>query len=441
MQNLRFMPMLSLAVLWLSGGMVAAAADVGDTERTIAAHVDAQEQPAIALLERAVNINSGSLNPGGVRRAGELFGAEFESAGFSTRWVDGAPFNRAGHLIAEHPGQGPHLLLIGHLDTVFEPSSPYQKFERVDAHTARGPGVTDNKGGIVVGLTALRALAAAGALEGMRITVVLHGDEENVGTPGELARADLVEIAKSADIAIGLENADDNPATAVTARRSSSRWVLKVTARTAHSSQIFRDDIGYGAVFELARILDSFRSELEGEEFLTFNPGIVLGAARVDFSEADMAGQAAGKSNIVAPEAIAVGDLRALTIEQREHAKNRMRWIVDANLRHSNAEITFRDNYPPMAPTAGNARLLAVYDGVSRDLGLGPVAEVDPQRAGAADIAFAAGHVAMAIDGLGLLGGKVHTPEEYADLRLLRTQARRLAIFLYRLHHGGVGDK
>lgn len=86
-----------------------------------------------------------------------------------------------------------------------------------------------------------------------------------------------------------------------------------------------------------------------------------------------------------------------------------------------------------MTPTEGNTRLLSLYDAVSRDLGFGRVSAANPRRAGAADISFAADHVEMAIDGLGLLGGKAHTPEEFADLRTLQIQAQRLAVLLHRL--------
>src|SRR4249919_824211 len=134
------------------------------SERTIVEHVRAQTTEALALLERAVNINSGTMHLAGVREVGRLFGAELDTLGFKTRWVDGAAFKRAGHLVAEHPGTGPRFLLIGHLDTVFEKDNPFQKFERIDERTARGPGIIDMKGGDVVMLHALKALDGAGLL-------------------------------------------------------------------------------------------------------------------------------------------------------------------------------------------------------------------------------------------------------------------------------------
>ena len=423
-----------LAVWLLCLASSAALAATSTTERRIVSHVDRAESSSLRLLEDIVNINSGTMNFAGVRAVADTLEPKFKALGFTTRWVEGASFGRAGHLIAERKGRGrPHVLLIGHLDTVFEPSSPFQRFERIDENILRGPGTSDMKGGIVVGLAALGALHAEGLLDRLTITVVLHGDEENAGEPLEAARRDLIEAAKAADIAIGLENADDDPSTAVTGRRSSSSWELRVTGITAHSSQIFSDEIGAGAAYELARILNAFYTQVRGDEFLTFSPGLIVAGAQVDFRREPLEGKATGKHNIVVPEARASGDLRALSVTQREQAKERMRAIVAEHLPKTAARIEFFDGYPPMTPTKGNERLLALYDAVSKDLGFGPVTAVNPRRAGAADVSFAADHVEMAIDGLGLLGGKAHTPEEFADWRTFGIQAKRLAVLLHRL--------
>lgn len=402
-------------------------------EKAMIAHVKSRQDSAVQLLEQAVNINSGTMNFTGVREVGELFRPRFEELGFTTEWVDGAGFGRAGHLVARRAGKGKHVLLIGHLDTVFEPDHPFQRFERVDQNIVRGPGTADMKGGIVVALTALEALQKAGALDALSYTVVLHGDEEDSGAPLAQARATLFAAADAADIAIGLENADDDPTTAVTARRSSGRWQIKVTAKTAHSSQVFTEDVGAGAIYELARILNGFYNELRGEELLTFNPGLIAGSTQLDYIAEPLSAKVSGKDNIVAPSAIASGDLRAITPQQITQTQARMREIVAAHLPQTSAEITFDEGYPPMAPTPGNAKLLELYDQVSRDLGFGQVVAVNPRRAGAADVSFAADRVDMAIDGLGLLGGDSHTADEFADLRTFQIQSQRLAVMLYRL--------
>ena len=410
-----------------------AVATISDEEQRIVAAVDAHNSEALALLEKTVDVNSGTMNFAGVRAVGDIFAGEFTRLGYETRWVDGAAFDRAGHLIAERGDAGPKLLLIGHLDTVFEPDSPFQRFETREDGIADGPGIVDMKGGNVVALYALKALDDAGVLERLSVTVILSGDEERPGDPIAVGRQHLIAAARWADYAIAFENGDNNPATAVVARRGNSRWRLTVEARAAHSSQLFRDDVGSGAIFEAARILDGFHEALAGEQYLTFNPGLILGGTDVQYDSTQARGSAFGKSNVIAERTIVTGDLRTISPEQLDNAKKRMRDIVAASRPHATATIVFQDRYPPFAPTDGNRRLLALYDHISRDLGLGPVTAVDPMKAGAADIAFTAGHVKMAIDGIGLMGGRDHTVEEFGDLNTLPTQTKRAALLLYRL--------
>ena len=402
-------------------------------ERALVKRVQAQEASSIALLEEIVDINSGTMNFAGVRRVADMLRPRFEALGFKVRWEDGAAFGRAGHLLAEHPGRGRHVLLIGHLDTVFEPNHPFQRFERIDAQTVRGPGTSDMKGGLVVALAALTALKETKALDGMNITMIMIGDEEDSGQPISLARASLIEAAKAADVAIGLENGADDPQTALTARRGYTGWQIDVKARSAHSSQIFTDQVGAGAIYELARILHTFYDEMHGEELLTFNPGLIAGSTQLNFDAKVLRAETFGKDNIVAPVAVATGDLRTISAEQLERTKQRMLKIVAASLPHASATITFHDSGPPMPPTDGNKKLLGMYDAISRDLGFGPVTAVDPRRAGAADISYAAPYVEMAIDGIGLLGRGNHTPDEVADLRTFQIQSQRLAVLLLRL--------
>ena len=110
-----------------------------------------------------------------------------------------------------------------------------------------------------------------------------------------------------------------------------------------------------------------------------------------------------------------------------------MRNIVAQSLPQTKSDITFEDGYPPMAPTDGNRQLLALYDSVSRELGFGQVVAVDPSKAGAADVSFAAPYIKMAIDGIGLAGWDDHTAKETADLRMLAPLTKRAALLLYRL--------
>ncbi|MCH7715360.1 MAG: M20/M25/M40 family metallo-hydrolase [Gemmatimonadetes bacterium] len=411
--------------------------DLPAVERRIIEAVDSHVAEAVALLERVVNINSGTMNFAGVREVGRVLSAEFDALGFATEWVDGASFERAGHLLARRTGEGggtrPHLLLIGHLDTVFELDSPFQRFERRGDSTAGGPGVVDMKGGDVVIVHALKALDAAGVLDGMTITIVMTGDEERSGRPLDLAREALIQAAVDADIAIAFENGDSDPRTAVVARRGSTGWRLDVTGTPAHSSQLFQPEVGAGAVYEASRILGQFYQSLAGEPYLTFNPGVMLAGTDVDYDTFQSRGTAFGKSNVVAGHAVVTGDLRTLSLEQLAAARARMTFIAGQNLPGTSAVLTFDDGYPPLAPTDGNRRLLARFDDASRDLGFGPVTAVDPRNAGAADVSFVAGLVDMAIDGLGPGGGNDHTVNEWIDLPTLAMQTKRAALLMYRL--------
>jgi glutamate carboxypeptidase len=282
-------------------------------------------------------------------------------------------------------------------------------------------------------LEVLRALRKVGVLDRFQFTVFFTGDEERTGRPLELARREFIDAADAADYALGFEDGDGDPATAVIARRGSSTWRLEVTGTPSHSSQVFSEAIGYGAIYEMARILDRFRVELAGEDLLTFNPGIVTGGTEARIDGATSTGTAFGKNNVVAATTVVTGDLRTISPEQLERARDRMREIVGDSLPGTSSTIEFREGYPPLAPTDGNVRLLGIYDQASRDLGFGPVDLVDPARAGAADVSFCSGRVEGALCGLGLMGTGGHTEEETADLRTLSSQTQRAALLIWRL--------
>ena len=449
------MPRMSRTPWWL-GALVALACFAGPTpgfaartrerspgldalERRIVAGVDRGAPDALRLLERVVNVNSGTGNQDGVREVGRIFADQLQALGFRTRWADGAGWGRAGHLIAERGSRGPKVLLVGHLDTVFEPESPFQRFRRLDDTTASGPGVIDMKGGDVILLLALRALRESGELDRMRVSVVLTGDEERPGRPIDAARAELLRAAEGAAAAIGFEDGDGDPRHVIVARRGSSEWALRVRGTPSHSSQVFSGDVGIGAIYEAARILERFRDSLAVEPYLTFNPGLVLGGTSISqepapgFAGSPTRGTAFGKTNVVAESTLVTGDLRALTLEQRERAKATMRRIVAEASPHTWASIEFDDGYPPLAPSDGNRRLLALLDRASRDLGLGALEPVDPARAGAADVSFLEGRVPMVVDAMGLKGRGGHTVEETGLLGTLTVQARRVAVTLSRL--------
>ncbi len=393
-------------------------------------HVDEQT----AFLETTVNITSGTMNVAGVHEVGEVYKRAFDAIGMETEWVhQPKAMGRAGHLVArtKSSAKGKRLLLIGHLDTVFEPESPFQRFERKGEY-ATGPGVIDMKGGNAVILYALRALHAAGVLHSLRITVVLSGDEERPGKPLSESRKLLVAEAKAADAALGFESIVDTMDTATIARRGFRAWTLTATGNQGHSSQVFGEAFGYGAIYEVARILNAFRETLSSQENLTFSPGLVAGGTDVQYSSEDSKASVYGKSNVIAKAATANGDLCALSPEQVATSIATMKAIVSKHLPGTSAELVFEEGYPPMAPTEANQALLELLSGINQELGRGPITAVAPSRRGAADISFAAPHVAS-MGGLGLFGEGAHAPQERLDLRSLPVSTSRAALLIYRL--------
>jgi glutamate carboxypeptidase len=363
-----------------------------------------------------------------VRAVGKLFEPEFASLGFDAKWV-ALPdaVGRAGHLFAERKGnRGKRLLLIGHLDTVFEGEG--ERFVRMDT-LAAGAGSADMKGGDVVVLYALKALNAVGALDGRRIVVAFTGDEEDAGALHLVSRQPLIDAAKRSDIALGFE---EDAGKGTVARRGMSGWQLVVTGRQAHSSGIFSPGSSYGAIYEAARILDAFRAKLSNEQYLTFNPAVIVGGTDVTYDSTKISGTAAGKDNIIAPRVFARGDLRFITQDQLLKARDAMRAIVADHLPGTQATITFEDGNPAMPPTKGNLALLAVEDSVSRALGQGPVEALDPGRRGGGDISYVSEYL-DALDGLGVKGMRSHTPDERVDLRSIGPATERAAILIYRL--------
>jgi len=399
------------------------------------ATIDAEQERSVALLERLVNQNSGSLNLAGVEAVGKMMRAELESLGFTVEWIPLKETGRAGHLIARHAGKPgtKRLLLIGHLDTVFELDSPFQKWVR-RGNDGEGPGAGDDKGGMVVMVAALRSMRDAGTLKDANIEIVLTGDEEDSGNPIEVARRDLIAAGKRADVALDYEGLvqDGGKDMGSIARRSSGSWTVKVTAEDGHSSGIFSPDAGHGAIYELARIIDSFRRDLR-EDSLTFNVGLIGGGDSATLDEGRIRIAATGKTNIIAATAVARGDLRALTEEQITRVQAKMRAIVARPLSGASAAIEFdKDGYPPMAPTPGNAALLERLNAVNADLGLERMEPLDPLKRGAADISFVARDV-DGINGLGPASRGDHAPGETVDIASIARQAKRAAILMSRL--------
>jgi glutamate carboxypeptidase len=409
------------------------AAALSPAEQVMIRTVDGEQQRTTDFLQRIVDQNSGTMNLAGVEAVRRMVEPEFQGLGFRTQWIDMKAAGRAGHLVARHTGsrRGKRLLLIAHLDTVFEPDSPFQRWVR-EGDRAHGPGAGDDKGGIAVIVAALRAMQAAGTLRKANITVFLTGDEEDAGNPLSISRRDLIAEGRKADAALDFEDlAQENGLDmGSTARRSAGSWTLTVTGRSAHSAGVGTGN--YGAIYELARIIDQFRRELP-EDKLTYNVGLVGGGQTVKLDQGRIRLDATGKTNIIAATAVARGDLRAISQDQIDRTRAKMRAIVAQPLAGAHAEISFdEDSYPPMPPTEGNRALLARLNKVNADMGLPEMGELDPAKRGAGDISFVAADVDGLV-GLGPASDGSHTANEVVDVPSIFKQAKRAAILMSRL--------
>ena len=406
-----------------------------ESERAIIDWVDANTVVPIELLENIVNIGSGTMHTAGVREVGSVLRAELDEVGLETEWIElPSEMNRAGHLVGKLDGaRGKKMLLIGHLDTVFEVDDGFQAYAR-EGNIATGPGIDDMKSGDVVIVYALKALQAVGVLDGMQIIAFYTGDEEFAGRPLSISRRDLIESGKWADVALGFEAGQhfDGTDWATVARRGASGWRLEVTGRQAHSSQVFSEEVGAGAIFEVARILNAFYDRVRGEEYLTFNAGAILGGTTVEYDYELNRGTAFGKTNVVPNTVVVHGGIRTISPEQLERAQEGMLSVIVNSLPHTTATLTFDEGYPAMAPTAGNMVLQEMFSEINEALGRGPMLALDPLKRGAADISFVAPY-ADALAGLGGLGKGGHSPNESFEINSMSLAVKRAAILMYRL--------
>lgn len=428
---------VALGLLLSLAAPVSAALTPAETK--MAATVDAEYERTVGLLERLVNQNSGSMNLEGVEIVGRMMRAELEPLGFKVDWVPMTAAKRAGHLIATKKGKAgtKRMLLVAHLDTVFEKDSPFQTFKRLTKaglDEAEGPGAGDDKGGMVTIVAALRAMKAAGTLKDANIEIHMTGDEEDSGDPISIARADLIAAGKRSDAALDFEGLvrEEGRDMGSIARRSSNSWTLTATGKSGHSSGIFSAAAGDGAIYEISRIITRFRTDLP-EPNLTFNVGLIAGGQEASLDADGVRASAKGKTNIIPAIAIARGDFRTLSQEQTERVKAKMSTIVAAHAPLTSATITFEQGgYPAMAPTPGNKALLDRLNAINTDMGLPEMPVLDPLKRGAGDISFVANDV-DSLAGLGPYSRGDHAPGETVDLLSIKTQAKRAAIMMSRL--------
>ncbi len=371
-----------------------------DIARRALEHTDDRMPTIDQLLEALVRISSGSSNIQGNRRCLQVMAGGFAALGFRAALL-GAPQGRE-HLLCRRDGQpgAPTLLLLGHTDTAYEDGHPFTGFW-TEGGRARGPGVANMKGGLVVMLTVLDTLAELQLLDAFHIRALLTTDQED-GSP--TSREMVRTLASQAQLALVFEAARSD-GSLVTSRRAAGRFTLDVTGRAAHAGAAHAE--GRNAILELAYKIPKVDGLTNPKRGITVNCGVVSGGSR---------------ANVVAEHARLVVDARCEGPMDAQFIEKRLLEIADdVMLRGCDTRVNGGFDRPAWPRTAATAELLATWARAGRALGLGPVVGAHAGDGSDANDSHAAG--APTLDGLGPVGGGYHTDAEWADLRSFAERA------------------
>lgn len=370
-------------------------------------------------LEQLVSIDSGSLDPEGVNRVADVCQAWFLDRGWE---VEREPLGelpdgrRVGDIVTgRRAGSGgARILLMAHMDTVFDVGTARDRPFRVEGARALGPGVCDDKGGIVAGFTAVDALRAAGVERYGEIVLVLSPDEE-IASPGSLEV--MQRLAKGADVVLCLEAGRRN-GDIVSARKGVADLRIDIVGRAAHAG--VEPDKGIDAVLEAAHKTIALAELNDPASGVTCSVGVLRAGVR---------------RNVIAPRAHLEIDLRAWTADAFDEAVARIERIAArTTVEGATATVRQLSSYPPMERTPEIERLAELVCRVGAELGLdvGHAAS-----GGSADANTAASMGTPVIDGLGPIGGDDHSPQEWLDLGSVVPRVSLLAGLIARL---GPGD-
>jgi glutamate carboxypeptidase len=387
---------------------------VGADELTsLEAAIRADEPAYLRDLERLVNIDCGSYTPDGVDEVGRFVGDFMAAIGARVeRRAD--PAGRLGStVIGTWDGDrgtagGPRLLLIGHMDTVFDPGTAAERPFTIDAdRIARGPGVTDMKSGLLAGLYAVRALVAAGTLPFERIVYVANPDEE-IGSPSSTPH--IREVAADADACLVLECARAN-GDIVSSRKGILDARVTVHGRAAHAG--VEPEKGRSAILAAADLVTRLHALNGRWDGVTVNVGVIAGGTR---------------PNVVAERCSLEVDLRAVRRADLEAAEAEVRSLLAAPMvPDTTTELEAMARWWPMEKLERSGRLVDHAQALARRLGF---EAPDAATGGASDANTTAGMGVPSIDGLGPIGGMDHSPAEYLEVASIVPRTTLLAALI-----------
>jgi glutamate carboxypeptidase len=358
-----------------------------------------------------VNTDCGSYTPDGVNHVADRVAGWLDELGAGVDRIPHRPATGEPQLgdlvIGRLPGGGPRLLLIGHMDTVFDPGTAAARPFRIEGHRAFGPGVTDMKAGLLTGLHAMAALQTVGQIP--TITFVANPDEE-IGSP--FSTPYIRALAAEHDAAFVLECARAN-GDIVSARKGIADYEVTLTGRAAHAG--VEPEKGRSAILEAARQVVALHALNGHWPSVTLNAGVIRGGTR---------------PNVVAAGCTIELDLRAATTAEFDEAAAAVERIVaNPSLDGVTVKLAQIAHHPPMERSAAAGRLVALAQEIAGELGF---SVQDAATGGASDANTTAAAGLPSLDGLGPVGGDDHSVDEWLDLDSIGPRTTLLAGLLAR---------
>jgi glutamate carboxypeptidase len=382
-----------------------------DKNARVLAAAELARSAQLQLLEQVVNVDSGTGDVEGGRKVAGILAARLQALGMTIESVPAEEAGLADNTVATLAGSGKsRILMIGHIDTVFGPGTAQRRPFRTDGRRAYGPGVADEKGGVVEGVYALQILHDLGFRDFGKIVFLMETSEER-GSPG--TRALIGKLLKDADVELNLEPGDP-PDTLTVWRKGSETFRIDVKGRAAHAGVAPQD--GRNAALELIHQISGLRVFPQSGDGLTANLTVM---------------QAGTRANIIPEDASAQVNVRVrdkadfARVEQtlREHAQTTV--IPDTRVTISGGE-----GFPPLPSNAATDKLAVraqrIYAAIGRWLATGG-------NGGASESALAADAGVAALDGLGPVGGGFHSDKEFLELDTVTPRLYLLTMLLMEL--------
>lgn len=401
--------------------------------RSIMSYDEANKLDVEHLIRELAMIDSPTQNKVGVHQALVWVEQELHALNFETKWDE-----TYGHLIAVHKGSSSPILLVAHADTVKTLAENPFRVDGVDL--IRGAGVSDDKGGIVVAIQAMRTLQRTNQLKELSIRFYIGADEEHAARPLSASRQSLRDLARGCKFGIGLENGNNKAEEVITERRGIVGWNLSLTTLDGHSSLVGRDPEkdgrGVGAVYGITGILAGFYTWFIGTDvpsLASVNTDTLSAGTTSELSstEEDVA-TAHGKRNSIPSSAHASGEMRSLSMKEDTAY---MQELVDRSKIEKGmltSEIQFDEAYPAMQ--SKEKTLFDAYRITCENMDGSVIKKANPRSVGASDLSFVSDLIPSVVDGIGTKGGSAdHSIQETASIKGMRKASVRLAILLSRL--------